>query len=85
MVGMVVGHQQMVDIMQVHAIFLAVFTQASQTYANIYNKGIGFCGQKVAISTAATTERYEFQHLFSKISAKVIKTRQFLRIFAKIF
>jgi hypothetical protein len=85
MVGMVVGHQNMMNLLQVHTILLAVLAQTSQAYADIYDEGIGFCGQIVAITTAATTERYEFQHLFSKISAKVIKSKQFLRIFAEIF
>jgi hypothetical protein len=75
----------MVYFLQADAILLAVFAQASQAYANIYDKSIGFSGQPVAITAAATTERYEFQHLFSKISAKVIKSMQFLRIFAEIF
>ena len=64
MVGMVVRHQYMVHLLQADTILLTVFAQASQTHADIYDEGIGFCGQPVAISTAATTERYEFQHLF---------------------
>jgi hypothetical protein len=85
MVGMVMGNQDMMHLLEVHAIFLAVFAQAPQAYANIYDESIGFSGQPIAISTAATTERYEFQHLFFKISAKVIKSKYFLRIFAEIF
>jgi hypothetical protein len=43
-VGMVVCHQHMVYLLQVHAILLAVFAQTSQTYADIYNECIGFRG-----------------------------------------
>ena len=85
MIGMIVSNQHMVYLLKAHTILLAVFAQASQAHANIYYQAVGFCGQKVAITTAATTERYEFKHLFSKISAKVIKSKQFLRIFAEIF
>ena len=73
MVGMVVGDQYMVDVMQAYAILLTVLAQASQAHADIYDEGIGFCGQPVAIATAATTERYEFQHLFFKNFCKGTK------------
>jgi hypothetical protein len=85
MVGMVVGHQHVVNLLQVHTILLAVLAQTSQAYADIYDEGIGFCGQIVAITTAATTERYEFQHLFSKISAKVINNSQFSLLNSQFF
>jgi hypothetical protein len=55
-----------VNILQVYAVLLAVFAQTSETYANIYDESIGFCGKIIAITAAATTERYEFQHLFFK-------------------
>jgi hypothetical protein len=72
----------MVNLLQADTILLAVLAKATQANAYIYDEGIGTSGQPIAITTAATTERNEFQHRFFKISAKVIKNSHFLRIFA---
>jgi hypothetical protein len=66
MVSMVVRHKDVVHLLKTYAVLLAVFAQPPQAHADIYDEGIGFSGQPIAISTASTTERYKFQHLFFK-------------------
>ena len=71
---MVMRNDDMMNVRERNAILEKVFFQRTQTHPNIDYQGIGVSSEQVAITAAATSERYEFKHLRSKNRAKLRKS-----------
>jgi hypothetical protein len=62
MVCVVVGDEHMMNLRKIESVGTEIFLQAAQTDSKVYQQGIVWSGQQVAVTTASTTERDEFHH-----------------------
>ena len=61
-IGMVVRNQQRLHRTERYAVVLTVFLQCPEPYSDVYDECVCRGRQIVAITTAAATKRYKFQH-----------------------
>ena len=76
MVSVIVGDQQMIDLVQVHTIVLTVLLQGTYTYADIYDECVCGGAEIVTITTAPASKRNKLQHLILNFCAKLKKNEQ---------